>query len=124
MFKNREVKLERAEQNEKNKTKLNNDAHGFVDQSSISIFLFLSILALVTRKLPFEFISNMGNALMTAFGTASSAATLPVTMESLEEKNGVDPLISRFVLPIGATINMDGTALYEAIAAIFIAQVR
>ena len=66
----------------------------------------------------------MGNALTTAFGTASSAATLPVTIESLEQKNGVDPLVSRFVLPIGATINMDGTALYEAIAAIFIAQVR
>merc|ERR1712117_865917 len=60
----------------------------------------------------------------TAFGTASSSATLPVTIKLLEEKNGVDPRISRFVLPIGATINMDGTALYEAIAAIFIAQVR
>ena len=59
---------------------------------------------------------------MTAWGTASSSATLPVTINCLEEKNGVDPRISRFVLPIGATINMDGTALYEAVAAIFIAQ--
>merc|ERR1711902_398690 len=64
------------------------------------------------------------NAFTTAFGTASSSATLPVTMNLLEEKNGVDPRISRFVLPIGATINMDGTALYEAVAALFIAQVR
>ena len=61
---------------------------------------------------------------MTAWGTASSSASLPVTMNCLEEKNGVDPRISRFVLPIGATINMDGTALYEAVAAIFIAQME
>ena len=72
----------------------------------------------------FRFIANMTNAFTTAFGTASSSATLPVTINLLEEKNGVDPRISRFVLPIGATINMDGTALYEAVAAIFIAQVR
>ena len=64
----------------------------------------------------------MGQAIMTAWGTASSSATLPVTINCLEEKNDVDPRISRFVLPIGATINMDGTALYEAVAAIFIAQ--
>lgn len=65
----------------------------------------------------------MGQAIMTAWGTSSSSATLPVTMKCLEEKNGVDPRISKFVLPIGATINMDGTALYEAVAAIFMAQV-
>merc|ERR1711997_1399910 len=80
--------------------------------------------SLVTRTLPFKFVANMTNAFTTAFGTASSSATLPVTIKLLEEKNGVDPRIARFVLPIGATINMDGTALYEAIAAIFIAQVR
>ncbi len=66
----------------------------------------------------------MGNALATAFGTASSSATLPVTIDALERKNEVDPRITRFILPIGATINMDGTALYEAVAAIFIAQLR
>ena len=70
----------------------------------------------------FRFISNMTGAVTTAWGTASSSATLPVTMNCLEEKNGISPQISRFVLPIGATINMDGTALYEAVAALFIAQ--
>jgi Na+/H+-dicarboxylate symporter len=53
-----------------------------------------------------------------------SSATLPVTIQCVEEKNFIDPRVTRFVLPIGATINMDGTALYEAVAAIFIAQVR
>ena len=79
---------------------------------------------LITKSLPFRYIMNMGNALFTAFGTASSSATLPVTIEAIEHKNNVDPRVTRFVLPIGATINMDGTALYEAVAAIFIAQVE
>jgi len=88
-------------------------------------FIVLPIIyTVMTRKLPFRFILNMTNAFTTAFGTASSSATLPVTMNLLEEKNGVDQRISRFVLPIGATINMDGTALYEAVAAIFISQVN
>jgi Na+/H+-dicarboxylate symporter len=82
------------------------------------------IAGIITKSLPFKFIGNMGNALATAFGTASSAATLPVTIEALETKNNIDPRITRFILPIGATINMDGTALYEAVAAIFIAQLR
>merc|ERR1711963_181142 len=82
------------------------------------------LYGVIVRKLPFRFIFNMGNALFTAFGTASSSATLPVTIEVLEERNNIDSRITRFILPIGATINMDGTALYEAVAAIFIAQVR
>jgi Na+/H+-dicarboxylate symporter len=82
------------------------------------------ILTVFTRQLPFRFIFNMTNAITTAFGTGSSSATLPVTIRLLEEKNNVDPRICRFVLPIGATINMDGTALYEAVAAIFISQVN
>jgi len=80
------------------------------------------IFTLFTRRLPFKFLGNMTQALFTAFGTSSSSATLPVTIECLEQKNKVDPRVSRFVLPIGATINMDGTALYEAVAAIWIAQ--
>merc|ERR1712212_516049 len=90
---------------------------------TIQGFIILPIIyGLVTKTLPFRFIGKMGPALATAFGTASSAATLPVTVNSLEQGNKIDARISRFVLPIGATINMDGTALYEAVAAIFIAQ--
>jgi len=90
---------------------------------TIQGFVILPIIyGVVTKSLPFKFIGKMGPALATAFGTASSAATLPVTINSLEEGNKIDPRISRFVLPIGATINIDGTALYEAVAAIFIAQ--
>jgi len=92
---------------------------------SIHGFVVLPLLyTVITRSLPFRFIGNMGSAIMTAWGTASSSATLPVTINCLEEKNNVDPRIARFVLPIGATINMDGTALYEAVAAIFIAQLH
>lgn len=90
--------------------------HGFVILPAIFFF--------VTRKNPLRFIGNMGQAIATAFGTSSSSATLPVTIQCLEQNNHVDPRVSRFVLPIGATINMDGTALYEAVAAIFIAQLR
>jgi len=86
-------------------------------------FIVLPIIySLVTKTLPFKFIGKMGPALATAFGTASSSATLPVTVNSLEQGCKVDSRISRFILPIGATINMDGTALYEAVAAVFIAQ--
>ena len=66
----------------------------------------------------------MISALTTAFGTSSSSATVPVTKDCMCNKNGVSEQVADFILPIGATINMDGTALYEAIAAIYIAQVR
>ncbi|XP_039276709.1 excitatory amino acid transporter 1 [Nilaparvata lugens] len=88
------------------------------------LILLPTFFFLFTRRLPFSFIGNMSQAIVTAFGTASSSATLPVSMHCVEEKNGVDPRVSRFILPIGATINMDGTALYEAVAALFIAQLR
>jgi len=75
-----------------------------------------------TRRNPFVYVKVMNTALLTAFSTSSSSATLPLTMRSVELRGGVAPEVSRFVLPLGATVNMDGTALYESVAAIFIAQ--
>lgn len=75
-----------------------------------------------TRRNPYRFMQQMSQAILTAFSTASSTATLPVTMECAEMQAGISKRSTEFVLPLGATINMDGTALYEAAAAIFIAQ--
>ena len=80
------------------------------------------ILWLVTKRNPFVYVGHLARALTTAFSTGSSAASLPVTMENVETNAGVSKRSSRFVLPLGATVNMDGTALYEAVAVIFIAQ--
>jgi len=88
-----------------------------------AIIVLPLILKLLGRKQPLTYFANMGQALATAFTTASSTASLPVTMECVEDKNGVDSRAAAFVLPLGATINMDGTALYEAVAAMFIAQI-
>ncbi|XP_013412720.1 excitatory amino acid transporter 1 [Lingula anatina] len=82
------------------------------------------IYFIMTRKNPFKFIYGVMQAMVTALGTSSSSATMPVTMTCLEENNKVNPHAVGFVIPVGATINMDGTALYEAVAAIFIAQVN
>ncbi|XP_072127441.1 excitatory amino acid transporter 2-like [Mobula birostris] len=83
-----------------------------------------SIYLMLTRKSPLTFFGGIFQAWITALGTASSAGTLPVTFRCLEENLHIDRRVTRFVLPIGATINMDGTALYEAVAAIFIAQMN
>ena len=97
----------------------------------VTVILGLSIHAVVTLPVllsifgkysPLRFIKDMFGAVATAFSTASSAATLPITMECLRENTGVSNKVASFVLPLGATVNMDGTALYEAVAAMFIAQ--
>jgi len=76
-----------------------------------------------TRRNPYRFMGRMSRALLTAFSTASSSATLPLTIETAVDEAGVSPRAARFVIPLGATVNMNGTALYEAMAAIFVAQV-
>lgn len=81
------------------------------------------IYFLLLRTNPFVFLGRMGQALLMAFSTSSSSATLPVTMEVAEVKAGVSKKSAGFVLPLGSTVNMDGTALYEATAALFLAQV-
>ncbi len=81
-----------------------------------------TILYVITRRNPVVYFKNVTEALTTAFSTASSSATLPVTIECAEEYNQVSRKASLFVLPLGATVNMDGTALYESVAALFIAQ--
>ena len=89
---------------------------------SLMIVFYLIVVATVTKKNPFWFLKEISPAQLLAFSTSSSAATLPVTMERVEEHLGVDKEVSSFVLPVGATINMDGTSLYQAVAAVFIAQ--
>ena len=88
----------------------------------LMVFFYLLVLAFVVKKNPFWFLKQISPAQLLAFSTSSSAATLPVTMERVEEHVGVDKEVSSFVLPVGATINMDGTSLYQAVAAVFIAQ--
>ncbi len=81
------------------------------------------IVRFVAKAKPYKHFNNMVTPLLTAFSTASSSATLPLTMEAVEHKSGVSNKITSFTLPLGATVNMDGTALYECVAAMFIAQV-
>jgi Na+/H+-dicarboxylate symporter len=80
------------------------------------------IIKFIARRDPWEFAKAMSPALLTAFSSASSNGTLPLTLASVENRAGVSNRVSSFVLPLGATINMDGTALYEAVAVLFIAQ--
>ena len=80
------------------------------------------ILRVFAKRNPLAFVRNLSPALLTAFSTASSNATLPLTMNCVENRAGISNQTSSFVLPLGATINMDGTALYEVVAVLFIAQ--
>jgi len=89
---------------------------------AMMIVLYTILVMIFTGKKPKEFLQGISPAQLLAFSTSSSAATLPVTMERVHEHLGVDEEVSSFVLPIGATINMDGTSLYQAVAAVFIAQ--
>ncbi|MBC8754900.1 dicarboxylate/amino acid:cation symporter [Kordia sp. YSTF-M3] len=88
----------------------------------LMICIYITIVYVFTKKSPRFFLDGISPAQLLAFSTSSSAATLPVTMERVTEHLGVEEEVSSFVLPIGATINMDGTSLYQAVAAVFIAQ--
>ncbi|WP_269620215.1 dicarboxylate/amino acid:cation symporter [Zhongshania sp. BJYM1] len=110
---------------------------GFAAFKPMLLFFFTALIALMIHAFvalplilryiggvsPKKHYAAMTPALLTAFSTASSSATLPLTLESIQEKSGVSKQVSGFVLPLGATVNMDGTALYECVAAMFIAQV-
>lgn len=89
---------------------------------ALMILVYAVIVKLLTGKSPGEFFKGIAPAQLLAFSTSSSAATLPVTMECVEKNLGINKEVSSFVLPIGATINMDGTSLYQGVAAVFIAQ--
>jgi proton glutamate symport protein len=86
------------------------------------IGFYILMVKILTKKNPVFFMNGISPAQLLAFSTSSSAATLPVTMERVTEHLGVEEEVASFVLPIGATINMDGTSLYQAVAAVFIAQ--
>ncbi|WP_415374643.1 dicarboxylate/amino acid:cation symporter [Patiriisocius sp. Uisw_017] len=88
----------------------------------LMVGVYLLLVWIFTKRTPSFFLKGIAPAQLLAFSTSSSAATLPVTMERVTEHLGVDEKVSSFVLPIGATINMDGTSLYQAVAAVFIAQ--
>ena len=88
----------------------------------VMVVFYIVLVKVFTKKSPRFFLNGIAPAQLLAFSTSSSAATLPVTMERVTEHLGVEEEVSSFVLPIGATINMDGTSLYQAVAAVFIAQ--
>jgi proton glutamate symport protein len=89
---------------------------------AIMIGFYILVVYVFTKRTPSFFIKGISPAQLLAFSTSSSAATLPVTMERVEEHLGVEEEVTSFVLPIGATVNMDGSSLYQAVAAVFIAQ--
>ena len=80
------------------------------------------MISIFTKINPITFLKKMKNTLLFAFSTSSSAATIPITLRAVENNLGVHKSVASFTVPLGATINMDGTALYQAVAAVFIAQ--
>lgn len=89
----------------------------------VHLIFYLVLVTSVSKISPFSFLEKIREVQLLAFSTSSSAAVMPLSMETAEEKLGVSPSISRFVVPLGATINMDGTALYQGVATVFLAQV-
>lgn len=89
---------------------------------ALHVCFLLTIVSVIGKKSPLEFLKGIQDAWLIAFTTASSAATLPVTIHCTTEKLNVKEKVSRFTLPVGATVNMDGTALYEGVAVIFLIQ--
>ncbi len=87
------------------------------------LIFYLVIIFIFTRQAPFQFLGATRELLLLAFSTSSSAAVMPLSIKTAEEKLNVRTSISQFVIPLGATINMNGTALYQAVATIFLAQV-
>ncbi len=87
------------------------------------MLIYVLLAAIIGRINPLAFIKAIKETQLLAFSTSSSAATMPFTLSCAEEKLGVDPKVSRFMVPLGATINMDGTALYQTVAAVFLVQV-
>lgn len=85
--------------------------------------VYLLVIALTAQISPLTFLSSVKEVLLLAFSTSSSAAVMPLSIKTAEEKLGVRPSVSQFVIPLGATINMNGTALYQGVAAMFLAQV-
>lgn len=87
------------------------------------MFLNLLIVSIVARYNPFEFLKAIRDVMLLAFSTSSSAAVMPLSIKTAEERLGVRPSISQFVVPLGATVNMNGTALYQGVATVFLAEV-
>ncbi|MBI1424465.1 MAG: cation:dicarboxylase symporter family transporter [Gammaproteobacteria bacterium] len=87
------------------------------------LLIYLLIIFVSTRESPFKFLRSIRDVMLLAFSTSSSAAVMPLSIKTVEEKLKVHPSVSQFVIPLGATINMNGTALYQGVATIFLAQV-
>jgi len=89
---------------------------------TILLFMYMLILAIVAKTNPFTFLKNIRDVQLLAFATTSSAAVMPLSMKTAEEKLGIPAKISNFIIPIGTTINMDGTAIFQSVSTLFIAQ--